>query len=82
MNIKLRKTMCFTILSIIFIVFIAFNLIINPAGWLISFLIYSVYDGFINGTVAMKIISMILFLMLFSSFLGLIKFFIKSIVEK
>lgn len=73
MSIKLKKRIIFIILTIIFVAFIAFNLIINPAGWILSFFIYGIYDGLINETIFVKIISTILFLVLFTAIFELIK---------
>lgn len=82
MSIRLKKRIMFIILTIIFIVFIAFNLIINPAGWLLSFFIIGIYEGLINGTIFVKIISTIVFLFLFTAMFELIKVFTNLIFKE
>lgn len=82
MDIKLKKRIMFIILTIIFTAFIAFNLIINPAGWFFSFLIYDVFDGLINGSILMKIISTVIFLLLFTATFELIKTFTNLIFKE
>lgn len=82
MSIKLKKRIMFIILTIIFVAFIAFNLIINPAGWILSLFIYGIYDGIINGTMLVKIISTIVFLFLFTAIFELIKVFTNLIFKE
>lgn len=82
MSIKLKKRIMFIILTIVFVIFIAFNLIVNPAGWVLSFFTYGVYDGFINGTIFVKIISTIVFLFLFTAIFELIKVFTNLIFKE
>ena len=82
MSIRLKKRIMFIILTIVFIAFIAFNLIINPAGWILSFFINSIYDGLINGTIFVKIISTIVLLFLFTAIFELIKVFTNLIFKE
>lgn len=82
MDIKLKRRIMFIVLTVVFIALIAFNLMINPAGWILSFFIYGIYDGIINGTIFVKIISTIVFLFLFTAMFELIKVFTNLIFKE
>lgn len=82
MSIKLKKRIMFIISTVVFVIFIAFNLMINPAGWLLSFFIIGIYEGLINGTIFVKIISTIVFLFLFTAMFELIKVFTNLIFKE
>lgn len=82
MDIKLKRRIMFIVLTVIFIALIAFNLMINPAGWLLSFFIIGIYEGLINGTIFVKIISTIVFLFLFTAMFELIKVFTNLIFKE
>lgn len=79
---KWFQIMVFVIIFIIIATFILSQFIINPLGWILAFLSYSLWDGLLHGTWLVKLISFLCLFMLFGALFGITDMLYKKILNK